>query len=84
MQAETLYHTLYQKPFRPFRVHLKDGQSYDICHQHLAMVGRTYLVIGVPPTGDEDPFVCDHTIHLDLAAVDRVEMLGSAPSTVAG
>jgi hypothetical protein len=84
MQAETLYHTLYQKPFRPFRVYLKDGHCYDVRHQHLAMVGRSYLVIGIPIPEEKDPFICDHTVHLDLDAVDRVEMLGSTPTIVTG
>jgi len=78
MQAETLYHTLHQKPFRPFRVHLSDGRTYDVPYPQRAMVGRTFLVIGIPIPGIDDPYVCDHTIHLDITSVDRVEILGAS------
>jgi hypothetical protein len=82
MQAETLYHTLHQKPFRPFRVHLKDGRYYDIIYQHLALVGRTYFIIGIPVPGQEDP-VYDYTVRVDLTDIDRLEMLDGAVAPTA-
>lgn len=78
MQAETIYHTLHQKPFRPFRVLVKDGRHYDILYQELAMVFRTYFWIGIPVPGQQDPFY-DYAVRVDHSDIDRLEMLdGSA------
>ena len=52
--AEELYHILHRKPFQPFRVHVKNGQFYDIRYEHLAVVGRTYFQIGIPAAHPAD------------------------------
>jgi hypothetical protein len=75
-----LYHILHRKPFQPFRVHVKDGRVYDIRHEHLAVVGRTYLSIGIPVPNQEDPFA-DYIDTVDLSDIVRVETAdGLAPT----
>ncbi len=71
MQAEELDQMLHRKPFQPFRIVLKDGRSYDIRYQHLAAVRDTFMSVGTPVPGQDDPFF-DHIYHLDLADIIRV------------
>ena len=37
----------YQKaePFRPFRIHMVSGRTFDIRHPEIAKVGRSFLVL---------------------------------------
>ena len=47
MTIEQLRNTLQAQPFRPFRVHLADGRSFDVEHpEFLASIrgGRTIIV----------------------------------------
>jgi hypothetical protein len=77
IQAEELYRTLHRQPFQPFRVRLKDGRCYDIGNEHLAVVGQTYLAVGIPLPNERDhPWpLCDYVDTVDLADIVRVESL---------
>jgi len=85
IQAEELYHTLHRKPFQPFRVQLRDGRSYDIRHEHLAIVGQTWLHIGIPlPHAPDEPWpLYDYVVTVDLADIEQVAPL-PAPTSVSG
>ncbi len=80
IRGEELYHRLHQQPFQAFRVHLKEGQSYDVCHERLALVGVTFLQIGIPLPGQAgNPWpLYDYVVTLNLADIDRVETLQGA------
>jgi hypothetical protein len=39
---------LRQKPFTPVRIVLSTGETYDIHHPDLAIMGRRFLMIGLP------------------------------------
>lgn len=49
--------TLHRQPFQPFRVHLQDGHSLDVLHEQLAIVGKTYVHIGIPAPGEVEPIM---------------------------
>jgi hypothetical protein len=38
---------LSQRPFRPFRLVMSSGQSYEVRHPEMAMLTRTDLLVGV-------------------------------------
>jgi hypothetical protein len=48
----TLYNFLATQPFQPVRVYLRDGRTYDIRFRQLAIVGVTWLDIGLPAPGE--------------------------------
>jgi hypothetical protein len=48
MTAEELYQTLHRKPFKPFRVYLRDGRTYDIRFPEINMVTEAAFSIGIP------------------------------------
>ena len=47
--AEQLREMMRAKPFKPFRICLSDGSSYDITNHDMAMVGRNTVEVGVHP-----------------------------------
>jgi hypothetical protein len=68
------------QPFRPFRVVITTGQTFDVRHPDLIMVGRRSVVLGI--TNDPAGAAYDRTYQVDLLHVVGVEELPvpSAPS----
>ncbi len=77
---EELYRLLRQKPFRPFRVILRDGRHYDV-HPRMNLLAETFINIGIPAP-DLKPPICDHTEHVKLAEIVRIEDLSNDTSSV--
>ncbi len=46
--AEAFYARTHSQPFIPFRVVTSSGQSYDVAHPELVIVGDRFLEIGIP------------------------------------
>ena len=61
MRPEDMYSWLRAQPFRPFRLYLTDGQTFDVWHPRLAMVGRSSMVIGTPALDIPFPVFDDYT-----------------------
>jgi hypothetical protein len=62
-----------QRPFRPFRLVLTDGQAYDVRHPDFLMVGRDSAVVGVGGTAEQDYY--ETTVLVDLLHITRLEPL---------
>jgi hypothetical protein len=70
---------LRERPFRPFRVHLSDGTSYEVRHPELAVVGTSTVFIGIPgPKGPDEP-VEDH-VHCALSHITRLQEIETSAS----
>lgn len=80
MRAEELTELLKTRPFVPLRIHLTDGQSYDIRHPDLVLVLRQRVDIGLKP--DPTTGVLERVEHCSLLHIVRVEEL--PPVTPAG
>ena len=39
---------VFAEPFRPFRIRMASGQTYEVRHPEMASVGRTYMTIFTP------------------------------------
>jgi hypothetical protein len=78
MQPDELYHLLEPRPFRPVRVYLTDGRTYDIPRRDMAVVGMTYLDIGLQAHGYPEG-ICASVVTIGLKEISRVERL-SAPA----
>ena len=60
-----------QEPFRPFRVHVSDGSSYEVRQQWGTMVvARQTVFIGVDPDADGIP---GRMMQVDAKAITRLE-----------
>jgi hypothetical protein len=75
MRPEEFRAFLREQPFRPIRVTLTDGRTYDIRHPELALVARGIIVVGIP--GKDESEFPDHTVTLSLLHVMQVEHLES-------
>src|SRR5262249_19382980 len=54
MTAEELRQRLYQKPFTPFRVRLKDGRYFDIRYPYMNLIAEGIFIIGIPAPHEPD------------------------------
>jgi len=71
MTAEELRQRLYQKPFMPFRVRLKDGRFFDISDPIMNLVAESVFIIGIP--APDDPRWADRQEWVDLALIEGLE-----------
>jgi hypothetical protein len=62
MNAATIRDLLTQQPFRPFFVHLSNGETYEVRHPEFAIVLKSTLVIGYP---DSDRIAIASMIHIN-------------------
>jgi hypothetical protein len=77
MTVQTFRELLSHRPFRPFRVVMSSGQSYEVRHPEMAMLTRTDLLVGVDITDEGVPAefkICS------LLHVTAVEPLGTSPT----
>jgi hypothetical protein len=72
MFAKDVLEFVRRRPFRPFRLTLTDGRSYEVRHPELAVVGKTTVFLGIPAPGDED-LVYDQFKILDLLHIMEAE-----------
>ena len=77
MTHEELYDAARRQPFSPFRLVLTTGETFDIRHPDLIMVGRRSAVVGV--TNNPAHPVYDRSIRVDLLHVVAIEELPVAP-----
>jgi hypothetical protein len=82
MDREQLRQALKQEPFRPFRVFVKDGRTYEIRYPRMNLLAETYIKIGIPSPHYPPP-TCDHTEYVRLADIERIDPLPTTASSVA-
>ena len=78
MTLQTFRELMTQRPFKPFRLIMSSGQSYDVRHPETAMLTRTSILVGVDVADDDIPAefkICS------LLHVATVEPLSSAISS---
>ena len=63
------------QPFRPIRVHISDGSSYDIRHPEMAYVTTTQVMIALKMSTEDLP---DKVIFCDPVHITRIEPLNGA------
>ena len=73
MRAEDMQEILEARPFKPFRLHLTDGEAFDITHPELVMQTRSKLIVDLPPR--QGSRIVEHVEHCALMHVVRVEEL---------
>ncbi|MBY0228798.1 MAG: hypothetical protein K2W96_05950 [Gemmataceae bacterium] len=83
MRAPDINHYVRQVPFRPFRLTLTDGRTYDIRHPDMAIAGRSSVVVGLPPSGSTGPGIV-RLVTVSLLHVMQIEELPSAASPTNG
>lgn len=80
IRPEDIRELLRKQPFQPFRMHMSNGQSYDVNHPELAMVTRATIVVAKPIPGSVEPI--GEGIHLvSVLHVNNIELLPKSAST---
>jgi hypothetical protein len=55
MTLQTFRDLLTQQPFKPFRIVMSSGKSYEIRHPEMAWLTRTDILVGVGESDDGIP-----------------------------
>jgi hypothetical protein len=55
MTVQTFRDLLPERPFKPFRLVMSSGQTYEVRHPEMAWLTRTSLVVGTDDPGDGVP-----------------------------
>ena len=79
MRPQDILEHLRVQPFRPIRVTLTDGRTYDVVHPELAMVGHSTVIIGVPRPRASEP-VFDRAVTVSLLHIMQIEPIAPVPS----
>ena len=83
MRRDDLVEKLRQSPFRPFRLYMSDGGTFDIRHPEMLMITRHSAVVGMLEgrgngnSGEGYPRIERYT-DIDLLHVTRVEQLSES------
>ena len=55
MTVQTFRELLGQRPFKPFRLVMSSGQTYDVRHPEMAWLTRTSILVGIDQTEEGVP-----------------------------
>jgi hypothetical protein len=55
MTLQTFRDLLAQKPFKPFRLVMSSGQTYEVRHPEMAWLTRTSILVGIDEADDGIP-----------------------------
>jgi hypothetical protein len=78
LTVQTFRDLLSQRPFKPFRLVMSNGQTYDVRHPEMAWLTRSDILVGVDIADDGVPA---HFKICSLLHVTAVEPLGVAAAT---
>ncbi len=73
MTPQDITRLLERTPFVPFRLHLTNGQSFEVKHPEFVWVFRSRLELAVP--APEDARIKDRAEHISLLHIARIEEL---------
>ena len=72
MRPDQIRAHLRKQPFRPIRLYVSDGSSYEVHHPELALVTRAEVVIALDPGDDEIP---EQSVYCNPVHITRIEPL---------
>lgn len=75
MRPDEIRAHLRRQPFRPIRIYVSDGASYDVRHPELALVTRAEVVIALDSGNDDIP---ERSAYCDPIHITRIEPLDGA------
>lgn len=78
MTAQEVFSYLRAEPFRPFRIHMVSGRTFEIRYPEMVRVGRSDLVIFTSVT--DNPNVHDHWDTVSFLLIESISHLDAAIS----
>ena len=80
MTVQTFRDLLSQRSFRPFRLVVSSGQTYDVRHPEMAMLTRTDILVGIDETRQGVPASFKICSLLHVTAVEPLANPSAEPS----
>jgi hypothetical protein len=71
--ADDIQRRVRQQPFQPLRIVTSSGQSFDVLHPELIMIGRRDLTVGVPRS--DNPTQYDQISRIAILHVSALQDL---------
>lgn len=79
MTVQTFRDLLRLQPFRPFRIVMSSGQSYEIRHPEMAMLTRTAILVGVGELDEGIPAEFRICSLLHVTAIEPLTPAATSP-----
>jgi hypothetical protein len=80
MSPEGIRKLLRQQPFKPFRLVMSSGKTYEVRHPEMAWVLRNDILVGVDITDDGMPAEFDICPLLHVASIEPFSLHDSNPA----
>lgn len=77
MTVQTFRELLTQRPFKPFRLVMSSGQTYEVRHPEMAWLTRTDLLVGVNESEEGVPAEFRICSLLHVATVEPLNLSGT-------
>ena len=71
MRSEELLDIVLARPFKPHRFTFTTGETYELTHPEMMIVGRSLVTFGIPT--EENVRIADRQFHMSLLHIVRVE-----------
>jgi hypothetical protein len=75
MNLDNLRERLRRQPFKPFRVHLSDGKSYDVLHPEMMLLTKSWVSIAIYDSTPDREAVPDRDVHISPMHITSTEDL---------
>jgi hypothetical protein len=82
MTVQTFRDLLTARPFRPFRLVMSSGQTYEVRHPEMALLTRTSILVGVDVADDGVPAEFKICSLLHVTAVEPSNSHPASPRQV--
>lgn len=84
MTVQTFRELLTRQPFRPFKLVMSSGRTYEVRHPEMAWLTRTSILVGIDQTDEGVPAefkICSllHVTAVEPLAVAEPHRTGDAP-----
>lgn len=73
MTVQTLRNLLKEEPFKPFRLVMSSGQTYEVRHPEMAMVTKSDILVGIDIEDDGVPAEFKICSMLHVTAAEPLE-----------
>jgi hypothetical protein len=82
MTCEEARRYLWQEPFQPVGIRLKDGRRFDIVYPRWTLAAEAFLMIGVPPEDNPGSRFPDHMIWVRWLEVEAIKPLSEPAARI--
>ncbi len=73
MTVQTFRNLLKERPFKPFRLVMSSGQTYEVRHPEMAMLTKSDILVGIDIEDDGVPAEFKICSMLHVTAVEPIE-----------